>query len=128
MRQSLLLKDRLVLKTLEGLQNYLSCKVRFSKDEKRAWIGQPNLIENLNKKFCNQVKKVQSYKTPGIPKFLIVRPMVDHEKISADKKIQLGVGMLVFLKKHSRPNIANATRELLKVNDNSNSAAFSELL
>ena len=28
----------LVLKIVEGLQDYLSCKIKFSKDRKRAWL------------------------------------------------------------------------------------------
>ena len=31
----------LVLKNVEGLQDYLSCKITFSKDKKRAKLGQP---------------------------------------------------------------------------------------
>ena len=43
-------ENGLVLKIMEGLQDYLSCKIRFSKNKKRAWLGQPHLIENLCKK------------------------------------------------------------------------------
>ena len=28
-----------VLKILNGLQGYLSCKIKFTKDKKRAWLG-----------------------------------------------------------------------------------------
>ena len=42
-------ENRLVLKIVEGLQDYLSCKIKFSMDKKRAWLGQPHLIENLIK-------------------------------------------------------------------------------
>ena len=43
----------LVLKVVEGLQDFLSCKVKLSVDKKRACLGQPHLIENLEKKFGN---------------------------------------------------------------------------
>ena len=33
------------------LQDYLSCKIKFSMDKKRAWLGQLHLIKNLDKKF-----------------------------------------------------------------------------
>ena len=29
----------LVLQTVEGLQDYLSCEIKFSKDKKRVWLG-----------------------------------------------------------------------------------------
>ena len=66
----------LVLKIVEGLQEYLSCKVKFSEDKKRAWLGQPHLMKNTEKKFGKLVQYVQSHKTPGMPKFLIVSPMI----------------------------------------------------
>ena len=62
----------LVLKILEGLQDYLSCEIKFSDDKKRAWLGQPHLIKNLESKFGGLVSKVWSHKTPSTPKFQIV--------------------------------------------------------
>ena len=41
----------LVLKIAEGLQDYFSCKIQFSIDKQRAWLGQPHLIQNMEKKF-----------------------------------------------------------------------------
>ena len=73
-------ENGLVLNMVEGLQDYLSCDVKFSTDKKRAWLGEPHLIENLVKEFCDHVKEIQSHKTPGMPTFLKVRPMVDSEK------------------------------------------------
>ena len=34
---------------MNGLQNYLSCKIKFSTDEKSAWSGQSHLLQNLAK-------------------------------------------------------------------------------
>ena len=39
-------------------------------------------MKNLEKKFGKQVQDVWSHKTPGMPKLLIMRPMIDNEKIS----------------------------------------------
>ena len=78
----LALKNKwLVLKIVEGLQDYLSCKIKISSMKKRAWLGQPNLIKNLKSKFGNLINKVRSRKTTGTPKFLIIRPTEDIEKI-----------------------------------------------
>lgn len=53
-------------------------------------------------------------KTPGSPGVNVVRPTSESEKVS--NKMQTtyrsGVGMLFYLAKHTRPNIANAVREL----------------
>ena len=70
-------------KVMDGLQYYLSCKIKFSTDKKRAWLGQPHLI-NMNKKFGKLVKNVHRHRSPGMPKFLVVRPMGESKKNSAD--------------------------------------------
>ena len=56
--------------------------------------------------------------------------MEDWEKISVeDQRIFWSdEGMFLYLVKHSRPDIANATRELSKANDGANPAAYKELL
>ena len=58
----LLLKLRLELNILNGLQGHLSCEVRFSEDMRDTQIG--------------------SFKTPGTPNFLITRAVDDKEKVS----------------------------------------------
>ena len=84
----------------------------------------------MEKKLGECFKDVCSYKTLGVPKFLVVRPMVESKKIFADDKqeYRLGVGMLLYLVKHLHPNLANRTRELWKTNNGANPAAFKELL
>ena len=51
-----------------------------------------------------------------MPKFLIVRPMVENKKISAkdQQDYWLSIGRLLYLVKHLHPNLANMTRELSK--------------
>ena len=72
----------LVLKIVEGLQDYLSCKIQFSDNKKCSWLGWPHLIKNLERKFGGLIQEVWSHKTPGTPKFLIMRPTEEIEKIS----------------------------------------------
>ena len=40
----------------------------------------------------------------------------------------MGVGILLYLVKHSRPEIANTTKELSKANDGANPAEFKTFL
>ena len=67
--------------------------------------------------------------TPGTPGFTILR---DENIARINDKKQLkyhtGVGMLLFLIKHSRPDIANCTRELSKVLDGATLSAYKEML
>ena len=45
----------LVCKIVEGLQDYFFCKINFSEDEKRAWLGQLHLIKKIEKKQKSKV-------------------------------------------------------------------------
>ena len=65
-----------------------------------------------------------------MPKFLIVRPMVDIKKISTNDQQEYcsGVGMLLYLVKYLYPNLANVTREISEANNGVNPAAYKKLL
>ena len=53
---SALKENGLVLKIIEALLDYLSCEVKFSKDRKRAWLGQSHHIKNLVKNLVIKLK------------------------------------------------------------------------
>ena len=84
----------------------------------------------MEKKLSKLVQDVWSHKTPDIPKFLFIRPMVESEKISAEDQWEywLGIGMLMYLFKYLCPDLANATSELSKANNGANPAAYKEIL
>jgi len=126
--EKLLKANNLNLKVEDELVDYLSCEINFNDDRTRAWLGQPHLIKNLMKTFWDEVKELQEYKTPGTPGIGITRH-VENQKIEEDeaKKFRSGVGMLLYLVKHSRSDIANAVRELSKVMDAPTLAAMKEL-
>jgi hypothetical protein len=69
-------------------------------------------------KFRTLVTTDRVFKTPASPRSIVMRPVKDVDPtIGPDRqfKYRSGVGMLIYLVKHSRPDIANATRELTKV-------------
>ena len=76
----------------------------------------------MEKKFGKHMQDVWGHKTPGAPQFLIMRPMIDSEKISAkdQQEYQSGVVMLLHLVKCLHPHLANVTRELSKANNGVN--------
>jgi hypothetical protein len=114
---------------IEGeLDDYLSCEITFSRDKSKGWIHQPHLIKKIEKKFGPLVKNFQRYKTPGTPGGSILRN-TDMKIGPEEQKIyRSGVGMLLYLVKHSRPDIANAVRELSKALDGTSPAAYKELM
>ena len=83
-------------------------------------------IESLKKKFREQVMGKWNYKTPDMPNCLIVWPTNNSKKISVkDQKLfWFGIGLLKYLVKHSKPDIANTVWELSKVMDGANKALF----
>ena len=113
----------------DGTSDYLSCEVLFSKDKKKAWLGQPHLIKNLHKSFFDDVKNMPAYRTPGTPNVGLRRSPESAPEVSKEDhaKYRSGVGMLLYLVKHSRPDIANAVRELTKLMDKPTLAAVKEM-
>ena len=69
--------------------------------------------------FGEYLEKVREYRTPAAPKSTIIRPVKGDPLISLKMQelYRSGVGMLLWLVKHSRPEMSNPTRELSKVGD-----------
>jgi hypothetical protein len=91
---------------------------------------QPHFINNLKEKFEKEVNNLSDYGTPGAPRFKILRPMDKTEKIdrSEQSKYCSGVGMLLYLIKYSRTDLASVVKELSKCMDGANLAAYNEML
>lgn len=121
-------REGFTLKVEGNLQDYLSCEITIDRDKKMGWIHQPHLLDKLEKQFGEEVKNMQRYRTPGTPGQGILRgtnAKVDQEK---HKTYRSGVGMLLYLVKHTRPDISNAVRELTKALDAPSPAAYKEML
>ena len=86
-----------------------------SDDGKKAWLGQPTIIKSLEKQFGERVAKKKMTVAPKTTRF-IGGKVDDISKV--DEKTQSmyrsGVGTLLYLTKHSRPDITNPVRELSK--------------
>ena len=97
------------------LEDYLVVQIVQSDDGKKAWLGQPTIIKSLEKQFGEKVAKKKMTITPGTPGF-IGGKVDDISKV--DEKTHYmyrsGVGTLLYLTKHSRPDITNPVRELSK--------------
>jgi hypothetical protein len=83
------------------------------------------------KSFEEEINKRVIVETPGTPGLNLIK--TDDEELILSKELharyRTGVGMLLFLIKHSRPDLCNATRELSKCLDDPNEAAsFSNAL
>jgi hypothetical protein len=113
------------------MSQYVGCHIIDTTDKDDVWIHQPKLLQSLNSNLKDPVEESASvFKTPSGPKTLIIRPNDGDTLISAEKQKQfrMGVGMLLYLVKHSQPDISNSVRELSKVADDATEGHFKPLL
>ena len=117
------------MKVEENTKDYLSCEILINKGRTKAWIGQPHLCKKIAQTFGDMVKKLPRYRTPGTPGLVITKPETQGAIISIEDQqmYRSGVGMLLYLVKNSRPDIANAVRELSKGMKEATPGALKEL-
>ena len=122
------IKKYFKIKVEENTKDYLSCEIKISKDGGTAWIGQPHLLKKLDSVIGKVVEGRPTYRTPGTPGFRVIRPKENEDRLDPWKQTlyRSVVGMLLYLIKHSRPDIANAVRELAKGMDLASPAAMKE--
>ena len=96
------------LKIEGSLDDYLSCEISMNENNTKGWIHQPHLLKKLELKFGRDVEKLQDYTTPGTPGISTLRDAELTVSKEEHKYYRSGVGMLLYLVKHTRPDIANA--------------------
>jgi len=123
-------KHNFGLKVEDFSTDYLSCKIHMNREKRLLFVKQPHLIKDLEIKFKEEVNNLSVYTTPGTPRFKVVKTNNFVEKIELEKqsRYRSGVGMLLYLIKYSRPDLANVVRELSKCIDEPNLAAYKEML
>ena len=93
-------------------------------------LEQPSIMKKIEKTFQEVFNSTNKYKTPVPPNFNVLRPQneTDCFSVNEQKLYQSGVGSLLYLTKHSKPDISNAVRELSKSMDHVTEGAMKELL
>jgi hypothetical protein len=111
------------------ITEYVGCTVMRAGREKSLTMSQMGLIDRIGKEFKAELSKTRSYATPAAPGEVIIRPKDASELIGSaeQSKFRSGVGMLLYLVKFSRPDIANGVRELSKVMDGATAAHVKSL-
>jgi hypothetical protein len=76
------------------------------------------------------VQDMKHYSTQGTPRFKILGPNdeIDGDNAMMQSRYRSDVGRLLYLIKHSCPDIANVVRELSKCMDSATMAAYKEML
>ena len=90
-----------------------------NKVKTRGWLGQPSIIKSFEQKFVERAMKERLSLTPGTPRFTARRLENPEDKVSPEEHetYRSGVGTLLYLTKHSRPDICNPVRELSQTMD-----------
>ena len=90
-----------------------------NKVKTKGWLGQPSIIKSLEQNFRDRTMKERLSLTPGSPRFTPRRLENLEDKVSPEEHetYRSGVGTLLYLAKHSRPDICNPVRELSKTMD-----------
>jgi hypothetical protein len=106
--------------TTEDVENFVGCNVEMENNE--IHLHQPDLIRKMLKTFGKELETMKDYEIPSSQGYRANAPHTEEEMLSKEdqKKYRSGVGSLLYLVKHSRPDLANATRELSKVMDGAN--------
>ena len=107
------------VKIQHNLADYQGCEFHTNKVKTRGWLGQPSIIKSLEQKFGERAMKERLSLTPGTPRFTARRLENLEDKVSPEEHetYRSGVGTLLYLTKHRRPDICNPVRELSKTMD-----------
>ena len=111
------LSDHFAIKDEGEMGEYVGCTIE--EDQDNVYLSQPGLLSKLETKYGEQLKSLQGYKTAMGPGQVILRPQEEDELLDNNTQTEYrsGVGMLLYLLKHSRPDLSNSVRELTKVMD-----------
>ena len=106
----------------ENIEDFIGCRIE--KDGDKVLLSQPDLINKMTKKFFDKIKGMKEYEIPASAGTHLIRCNEEEETLSEDeqKEFRSGVGSLLYLLKHSRPDLSNCVRELSKVMDRANKA------
>ncbi|KAG7339393.1 reverse transcriptase RNA-dependent DNA polymerase [Nitzschia inconspicua] len=100
---------------LGPIEEFIGCSLVDLPDGNKKLI-QPDMIKKIEKEFGESIIELKGNKVPMENELTVERPTEEDPVISPDdqKVYRSAVGMLLYLVKHSRPDLSNFVRELSK--------------
>lgn len=108
--------NRFSVKLQDTVTENLGCEFFRTKETDNLWIGQPRLISSLAQILKEEGHTARKTSLPAIPWQILPQATKASELLSADlhRLYQRIVGKLLYLTTKTRPDIANAVRDLTK--------------
>ena len=109
----------------KNVKEYLGCRINTSR-KGEITVHQPHIYKHLKDKFQDALempwKGKKKMAMPSTPSFKLARVKEGEGVLSLEehKLYRCGIGILLYLVKHTRPNLAKATQELSKTMDVAN--------
>jgi hypothetical protein len=118
------IKEIFAVKSVDNVEEHIGCAIERDLENGSIKLSQPDLIKKLEATFGEDAKGLQEHKAPSAPGEVVMRPQDKSETISEEdqKTCRSGVGVLLCLVKHSRPDVSNSVRELAKALDGATEA------
>ena len=103
-----------------NVDDFIGCKIE--RQGNQILLSQPDLINKMIKQFGNKIDTLREYETPAPTSTHIIRCNSEEEGLTEEEQQEYrsGVGSLLYLIKHSRPELSNSVRELSKTMDKAN--------
>ena len=116
------------IKRSRDIEDFIGCSITIREND--IILSQPDLIKKLMMTFGEDVKKMKQYNIPASGGYKISKPETEEEKLTEEEqtKYRSGVGLLLYLLKHSRPDLSNCVRELTKTMSGANPAHYKAIL
>ncbi|MFM8622083.1 MAG: reverse transcriptase domain-containing protein, partial [Holophagaceae bacterium] len=106
----------------ENVEDFIGCTIK--RTGNKVLLSQPDLIKKMLEKFEEKIARLKGYETPASASSHVNRCIDEEDGLNDEdqQEFRSGVGSLLYLLKHSRPDLSNSVRELSKVMDRANKA------
>ena len=123
------LEERFEVSVEKKIKEFLGCELIFQ--DNKIILHQRKIIVKLLQDFNNEIKDIKFKVFPMGNLTKVIRPPDDSKDLlSTHRQVryQSGVGSLLYIVKHSRPDLNNSVRELSKIMDRDNEEGYKKLL